>query len=194
MLASCGLLWHPSAAWQLMVGTSEKVNPDVYRLGRHRWMGDSILVHVYRTSDSSSNASLPHMTAECASCDFVYEPVALKFDSAGNAAIYFPEAGQRISARLHLAGKGIDTTFIQKERSPEDAMTFYRLSEPLVGRVMVIHMALLYSDTTQDSVLTTTDQGDELNIYGSQGAFYAVEHPNFTKPLYLLKSEAFRIE
>lgn len=189
----CGLGWHPGVLWDMVFGPGENPkNPDVYHIGAHEWSADTILVHIYKTSDSSEHVSLPRMTAECRSCNMPVNPEELSIDSADVAHIFLPQAAQSISARIRMQGKGIDTTFIQTERSPEAAMAFYHLPKPLVGRVMIEHFALLYLDTTQDSVVATANVGDELNIYGSRSAFYEVEHPNFAEPLYLLKFDAFR--
>ncbi|HZK75930.1 MAG TPA: hypothetical protein VFD13_03395 [Candidatus Kapabacteria bacterium] len=190
----CGLLLHPGIAADLLFGTGAPVvNPNEYHIGAHEWVGDSISVRVYRTSEPSANASLPKIMAECQSCNLSLSPEQLQFNSEGMARIYFPEAHQLISARLELKGDGIDTTFIQSQRPPEEAMRYFHLSLPLVGRVLVSQLAPLYLDSTQDSVVTSADLGDELNIFGERSAFYLVHHPNFRAPLYLLKSNAVRL-
>ena len=166
---------------------------NAYHVGRQGWDADSIYLRVYKTSDSSARPGLPKMTVECRSCNLVNEPSLLNFDEQGIARIYIPEAPHLISARLHVHGHGIDTSFIQKQRPPQEAVQYYKLSQPLTGRVLVDHFALLYSDTTQDSVIANAQLGDEMNIFGEHSVFYLVHHPLFSNPLYLLKEDALRL-
>ena len=178
----------------LFAGCGSSGNPDVYHVGNHAWVGDSILVHVYRTSAPSDHSSLPGIKVDCRSCNLTNAPIDLDFNDSGVARIYIPETRQQLSARLHVHGSGIDTTFIQTERSPIEATKYYHLTKPLVGRVLVDQFAVLYSDSTKDSVVTTANIGDELNIFGSGTSFYFVHHPNFNQPLFLLKQDAIRLE
>ncbi len=177
----------------VLTGCGSSGNPDVYHVGMHEWVGDSIMVHVYRTSAPEEKPSLPGITVDCRSCNLINSPQNLTFNDSGVARIYIPETRQLLSARMHLHGSGIDTTFIQTQRPPGEATRYFHLREPLVGRVLVDQFALLYSDTTKDSVVANANVGDELNIYGSGISFYRVHHPNFTQPLYLLKADAIRL-
>jgi hypothetical protein len=178
----------------LLSGCGSSGNPDVYHVGTHEWMGDSIFVHLHRTSAPLEKPSLPSITVDCRSCNLTNSPQNLVFNDSGVARIYLPETRDQISARLHLHGSGIDTTFIQTQRPPSEATRYFHLPEPLVGRVFVDQFALLYSDTTKDSVVANANVGDELNIFGSGTSFYRVHHPNFNQPLYLLKADAIRLE
>ncbi len=168
-------------------------NPNVYHIGHHEWVGDSILVHLYRTSDSLDRFGSRKLTIDCKSCNLVEDPITLRTGDDQNFRIYIPETRQQISARLHVHGSGIDTTFIQKQRPPEEAKAYFNLSRPLIGRVMVNGLALLYRDTTQDSVMAVSQVGDELNIFGDSHAFYEVHHPKFPNSLFLLKENAVRL-
>ena len=190
----CVFLFTGCGLFSGLFGSSVPKNPDDYHIGTHEWVGDSISVRVYRTSSPSEHPSLPKIEAECRSCNLSQPPVVLAFNGAGVASIYFPEARSLASVRIHLHGSGIDTTFIQKQRPPEEAIAYYHLSQPLIGRVFVEQLAELYRDTTQDSVLATAEVGDELNIFGEHSAFYIVHHPNFSQPLYLLKADAVRLQ
>lgn len=193
-VSGCGILLHPGIAADLLLGTgAPPVNPNEYHIGAHEWIGDSISVRVYRTSEPSAHPILPKIIAECQSCNLSQPPEPLQFNSEGIARIYFPEARQGISARVNLKGSGIDSTFIQSQRPPEEATAYFHLSEPLVGRVLVSQFAPLYLDSTQDSVITSANTGDELNIYAERSAFYIVHHPNFRAPLYLFKGDAVRL-
>lgn len=129
----------------------------------------------------------------CASCNLVNPPERAVFDESGLGRVFIPEAGELISARLHVTGSGIDTTFIQTQRPPLEAMHHFALRDALVGRVLVDQLALLYRDTTQDSVVASAQTGDELNIYSERSAFFVVHHPRFAEPLYLLKADAVRL-
>jgi len=174
-------------------------NPDVYHVGEHGWMsdhpgaGDSIYFRLYKTSEPTANPSLPSMKLECASCNLFDHPIEPQFDASGNARVFIPEARNLLSVRIHIHGKGIDTTFVQKQRLPDAATAYYHLTQPLIGRVLVTQLAMLYSDTTQDSVLTSAQLSDEVNIYGEQKTFYLAHHPLFSAPVYLLKSNAVRL-
>lgn len=194
ILGGCGALVHPITLVKGLMGSgANPPNPDVYHVGTHQWVGDSIYVRIYRTSEPAANPSLPTINAECRSCNLTQPAKPLAFNPEGFTDIYFPEARQEISARIHLHGSGIDTTFIQTQRPPHEAMEYFHLSRPLVGRVLVAEFAPLYFDTTQDSVVTTADIGDELNIYRELPHFFVVQHPNFRKPLYLFKGNAVRL-
>lgn len=186
-------------------GPSVVVNPDVYHVGRHGWVddrsstsGDTIYFQLFKTSEpSEARPSLPKIMADCQSCNLVREPERVIFDESGVGRVVIPETSELISARLHLKGSGIDTTFIQKQRSPEEAMHHFalraRAHAGLVGRVLVDQLSLLYRDSTQDSVVAYAQTGDELNIYAERPAFFVVHHPRYAEPLYLLKSDAVRL-
>ena len=194
VLSLSGLLLVWITASILLVGCGSSGNPDVYHVGVHQWVGDTIEIRVYRTSAPADRPSVPNMKVDCRSCDLTNSPTDLAFNDSGVARIYISEAHQRVSARLHLHGSGMDTTFIQKQRSPQEATKYFHLTKPLVGRVLISQFALLYFDTTRDSVTGSVNVGDELNIFGSGTAFYAVHHPNFSNPLFLLKRDAIRLE
>ena len=187
LLSGCGL-------FNLFGSNGVEKNPDVYHVGTHEWIGDSIAVRIYKTSDPNATPSLPKITAECRSCNLVEPSKQLSFQPDGTTHVYFPEARQLISVRIHLHGSGIDTTFIQTQRSPMEATAYFHLARPLVGRVLVGEFSPLYLDTTQDSTVASANKGDELNIYGENSAFFIIQNPNFPEPLYLYKGNAVRIE
>jgi hypothetical protein len=168
-------------------------NPDVYHIGEHGWAGDSIYFRVYQTSEPAAHPSLPKIEIECRSCNLVAAPTEVQFDAVGYTRIFFPEVRNLLSARIRVHGKGIDTTFVQKQRLPEAAAAYYHLAQPLVGRILVTQLAMLYSDTTQDSVLTSAQMADEINIFGEWKKFYLIHHPLFPGPVYLLKNNAVRL-
>lgn len=178
----------------LFGGCGSSGNPNVYHVGTHEWMGDSISIRVYRTSAPTEHSSLPSIKLDCRSCNLTNPSLNLDFNDSGVASIYIPETRQQISARLHLHGSGIDTTFIQTQRSPSGATKYFQLVKPLIGRVLVAHFSLLYLDTTQDSIVANANVGDELNIFGTNRSFYFIHHPNFDQPLYLLKEDAIRLQ
>jgi hypothetical protein len=191
LLSGCGLTDKFSNG-----GFDVQKNPDVYHIGDHRWQGDTIVIHAYRTSAPSEAMSDKTLQVECRSCNLVIKPFDVAFDNAGNGRVYIPEARSLVSTRLRLRGKGIDTTIIHKQRSPHEATAYYSLPSPLSGRVLINQFAVLYSDTAQDSVIASANLGDELNIYpvaSDRSLFYRVHHPNFREPLYLLKENAVQL-
>ncbi len=163
-------------------------NPNVYRIAEHGWIGDSIFFHVYRTENPSTKPGLKEVEVDCLSCNLINATFKAEFNESGMTHIYIPESRQLVSTRLHIRGSGIDTTFIQKQRPPQQATEYFKLSQPLAGRVMIDQFAVLYFDSTLDSVATSAKLGDELNTYVcSSSSFNLVHHPNFSEPLYLLK-------
>jgi hypothetical protein len=171
-----------------------KPNPNVYHVGEHGWSGDSIYFKVYRTADPSAKPGLKVIEVDCKSCNLINAPFKAEFDESGMTRVYIPETRQLVSARLHIRGDGIDTTFIQMQRPPKQAMDYYKLSGQLTGRVMIDQMAILYFDSTLDSAATSVEIGDELNTYASKStSIYLVHHPNFSEPLYLFKEDAVRL-
>jgi hypothetical protein len=191
LLSGCSLINNFSNG-----GFDTSKNPDVYHIGTHWWSGDTIVVHAYKTADTTAPMSARSLTVECMSCNIIEKAFDVAFDNAGNGRIYIPEARSLLSVRLHLVGKGIDTTIIHKQRPPQEATTYFGLTNPLTGRVLINQFAVLYRDTTQDSVMSNANLGDELNIYGEakpHSHFLVVHHPNFREPLYLLKEDAVRL-
>lgn len=169
-------------------------NPDTYHVGNYGWDHDSIFFRLYRTSEPAAKPSLPDITLDCRSCNLIEDPIHPQFDQTGTARVFIPEARQLLSVRLHVHGSGIDTTFVQKQPSPEFATAYYKLATPLTGRILVTQLALLCRDTLLDKPVATAQIGDELNIFGEHSRFYLVHHPLFSEPLFLLKENAVRIE
>ena len=177
-------------------GFNNQKNPDVYHVGEHHWAGDTIFVHVYKTSEPGVAMSGATAEVECRSCNIVTKPFNVNFDNGGNGRIYIPEARALVSTRIHVLASGIDTTIIQKQRPAQEAGEYFHLDKPLAGRVFITQFAPLYHDRTQDSVESNANVGDEVNIYSPASdttAFYEVHHPNFRQPLYLLKENAVRM-
>ena len=187
LISGCGLIHGLSNG-----GFDNKQNPNVYHLGDHWWSGDTIVVHAYKTADTLTPMSAS-LTADCRSCNIIEKPFSVAFDDHGIGRIYIPEARSLVSTRIHLSGSGIDTTFIHKQRSPQEATAYYDLVRPLTGRVFITEFAPLYLDPKQDSIASNANVGDELNIYSESKAFYEVHHPNFREPLYLLRENAVRM-
>jgi hypothetical protein len=177
----------------VMSGCGAGGNPDVYRIGEHGWNGDTIYFKVFRTKEPEAHSWPSNIEVTCLSCNLITGEKRVAINDSGFAHVFIPESRELISMRLRIEGHGIDTTFIQTQRPPEQATNFFALQRPLIGRVLVEHLALLYSDSTQDSVVTSAQRGDELNIFGEQRAFFIVHHPRFSFPLYLLKTDAVRL-
>src|SRR5690349_1666336 len=83
----CGLINNVSNG-----GFNNQKNPDVYHVGEHRWVGDTILVHLYKTSEPTLAMTSAIVQVECRSCNVVTKPFDVGFDNAGNGHIYIPEA------------------------------------------------------------------------------------------------------
>ena len=167
---------------------------DVYHVRSERWVADSIEVQLFATAaPDAPTVSLPSISIFCQSCNLIDPPRDLTFDPAGTARVFMPETIQQLEPRLHLLGKGIDTTIILHALPPAEDAARYHLTQPLVGRVMLLQEAPLYATATQDSVVTSAMTGDQMNIFGDDTYFFPVHHPMFSTPLYLLKTNAVRL-
>jgi hypothetical protein len=129
----------------------------------------------------------------CLSCNLVDSWWEIDLDSTGRGKIQINETNSLVSARLRVTANRCDTAVMLKQRSPKDAQAFYHLTQPLVGRVMLIQLGILYADSLQSRVASHADPGDELNIFGELRDFYLVHDPMYSTPLYLLKRSALRL-
>src|SRR5881227_528928 len=94
LISGCGIIRDVSNG-----GFNNQKNPDVYHVGEHRWIGDSILMHIYKTSDPAIPMSSSDVQIECRSCNIVTKPFDVSFDNFGNGKIYIPEARSLLSTR-----------------------------------------------------------------------------------------------
>lgn len=167
---------------------------DVYHVRSQAWVGDSIEVAVYETaSPTATQVSPPKITIYCRSCNLIDAPRELTFDAQGTAHVYMPETLYELEPRLHLLGKGIDTTIILHTAPPAVDQQRFKLGLPLVGRIMLLEESPLYASSDQDSTVTSARTGDQMNIFGEDQHFYLVHHPMFSAPLFLLKTNAARL-
>jgi hypothetical protein len=130
---------------------------------------------------------------ECLNCNLHLEPWERELDQNGEARFFLPEARQLITTRIAVRAHGIDTPAVLHQRDPEEATRYYKLTQPLTGRVMLTSFALLYLDSTFDSVAIGIDLQDEVNIYSENSDYYIVHHPFFPQPLYLRKLGVTRV-
>lgn len=167
-------------------------SPNLYRVRSLGWVADSIEFSV-RPIDPALHALPNSVEVNCLSCNLVDSYWNVTLDSVGEGYVYIPEANTIVSARLKMMANRLDTTVVLKERNPKEAEAFYKLAKPLVGRVMLVQLGLLYFDSLQSEAPAEAEPGDELNIFGESTDFYLVQHPLFNRPLYLLKSSAVRL-
>src|SRR5437763_16921857 len=75
----------------LFGGDSTKPNPDEFRIGRHEWVGDSIIFSMYRKSDSTSDIAGKKIEIECKSCNLYNPPFETQLGADRTAHIYITE-------------------------------------------------------------------------------------------------------
>lgn len=156
------------------------------------WAGDTIQFQLQSIADGS-HPSNESVDVYCRNCNVITLGWETKLDQNGIGRVYIPESMTMLSTWLKVKASGIDTTIVVKQIPPANAFTRYHLSQPLVGRVMAIQFAPLYSDSTMDSVVTSIESGDELNIYKEDQYTYQVHHPRYNNPLFLVRTNAVRL-
>ncbi|MEI8133736.1 MAG: hypothetical protein WCH46_01515 [bacterium] len=133
-------------------------------------------------------------TVNCVSCNAALMPLPLELNEQGVGYLKFDELRTYLSARFKVKGNGIDTALLLLQPPPEEAMKMYGLTEKLIGRILITRLAKEYGDTTMSQAIATLERQDELNIFGDDEIFYHVHDPRFTKPVFVLKSQAVRIQ
>jgi hypothetical protein len=166
---------------------------DLYRVSWIRWEGDSIALQVVDKQATPQPVAGLETEFDCLTCNLVLEPWTIPLDQNGIARFWIPEAKQMLTTRVSVRAHGIDTPAVLNQRPPEEATRYYKLAKPLTGRVLLLSMALLYVDSTYDSVAVAGRQQDEINIYSEQEEHYLVHHPLFEHPLYLRKLGTTRV-
>jgi hypothetical protein len=166
---------------------------DLYRVSYVRWVGDSVELQVVDKHDPPRPVAGLETEFECLNCNLYLEPWEKPLDANGKVAFQIPEARQLVSTRIAVRANGIDTPAVLHQREPEQATAFYRLAQPLTGRLLVTSLSLLYFDSTFDSVAIAVDLQDELNLYSEEPDHFVVHHPYFPQPLYLRKLGVVRV-
>jgi hypothetical protein len=166
---------------------------DLYRVSYIRWAGDSVELQVVDKQISPRPVAGLEIEFECLNCNLYLEPWDRKLDAQGRTTFLLPEARQLVTTRIAVRADGIDTPAVLLQREPQEATQYYKLSQPLTGRVMLTSLALLYIDSTFDSVAIALDLQDEVNIYSEHSDHFVVHHPYFTQPLYLRKLGVVRV-
>jgi hypothetical protein len=176
----------------VLIGCGRSTN--TLRVLSPAWSGDSIVFKLAQIADTAQPAKAGSAEIRCLSCNIIRENFTVSINNRGHAATYIPDARNSVSVQLRINASGVDTAFRVKQPLPKDAENWYRLKQPLIGRVLTTSFALLYSDTTQETVASSLAPGDEINFFNETSAFYLVHHPAFIQPLYLLKRNAIRLE
>ena len=155
---------------------------DLYRVSYVRWSGDSVEMQLVDKRDPPQPVAGLETEFECLNCNLYIEPWEKPLDASGKVSFLIPEARQLVTTRIAVRAHGIDTPAVLHQRPPEEATRFYRLAQPLTGRVLVTSLSLLYFDSTFDSVAIAVDLQDEVNIYA--------EHPDHFIVCLLYTSDA----
>ena len=170
-------------------------NPDRYHVMSARWLGDSVMLQVAKTfAPSAPTVDLPALTLECRSAQRYHAPAPLAFDGHGVAYARLDEAGTLLTARLRIAGDGIDTTVVLKQPSYEAAVERYHLTRPLTGRILIRHLAMIYADSTCTTTLGTVIIGDEMNLFGGHERTFEAHHPAHAGSVFIRAEDAVRID
>ena len=166
---------------------------DIYRLSAIDWKQDSIVLKITHKAGGGPAQGLG-LKVTCLTCNF-HEPAwKVETNASGAAALLIPEARNLLSTRLGVLGSGIDTVGVLLQPSPQAATQLFNVGRPLIGRVLVTGLALLFVDSTMDSVAATAGLQDELNIFEEQTSFFLVHHPMFSHPLYMRKLGVVRLQ
>lgn len=166
---------------------------DLYRVSSISWHGDSIQVQVIDKQVPARPAAGLETELECLTCNFHLEPWYVTLDQKGTGRFLLPEAKQLITTRIAVRGDDIDTVAVLLQPSPEEAEDRFWLTRPLIGRVMLLGLAVLYYDSAYDSIAISARLQDEINIYAEEEDHYIVHHPHFSQPLYLRKLGVVRL-
>lgn len=166
---------------------------DLYRVSYIRWAGDSVELQIVDKKNTPQPVAGLETEFECLNCNLYLEPWEKELDANGRVTFLIPEARQLVTTRIAVRAHGIDTSAVLNQRSPEEATAFYRLAQPLTGRVMLTSLSLLYIDSTFDSVGIALDLQDEVNVYSEHQDHFLVHHPYFPQPLYLRKLGVVRV-
>lgn len=97
-------------------------------------------------------------------------------------------------SHFHLEAGGLDSAFTLQPVSVEEANRKYHLQPPLIGRIMITQLAVVYEDSTMEKRIGELSRGDEANLFSESEVFYYVHHPTYSKPVVVLRSHAFRIQ
>ncbi len=157
------------------------------------WKADAIEFSLRQTDTTAGREHPGSVDVDCLNCNIIEPPSEASVDSLGTVHLHLPEANFMLSARLHVQGRGLDTIVVLKQRSKKEAEEFFKITTPLVGRVLVTQFSILYSDSTTRETATHADKGDELNLFGENDQVFFVHHPLFRQPLYLPKSSGVRL-
>jgi hypothetical protein len=166
---------------------------DLYRVSYIRWAGDSVDLQVVNKQTTPQPVAGLETEFECLNCNLYIEPWERTLDDQGRTTFLIPESRQLVTTRIAVRAHGIDTPAVLHQRDPEQATQYYKLGKALTGRVLLTSLALLYFDSTFDSVAISVDLQDEMNIYSEQPDYFVVHHPYFPQPLYLRKLSAVRV-
>jgi hypothetical protein len=173
----------------LLLSCSASV-PDV-RVSEALWDKDTIALRFQTSAGTPITAFQARV--ECTSCKLADPRSEITSYAEGWGRLYISEAPNLVSARLRLSSGGWDTNIVVTQRSGVEAVRRFGLQQPLLGRVLVERYAVLYADSTQETVADQASPGDELNLFSESGVFYLVHHPLYGHPLYLLKSNGRRM-
>ena len=179
------------AAIVAFVGCARTAN--FFRVDRVGWSGNSIVFHIRQTDTIAGREVPTGIELDCLNCNEVQPPAIAQFDSLSVEHATIAEANYLTAVRLHISGRGIDTTLTLRERSGDEAVQFYKLSRPLIGRVLVPQFAILYGDSALTQSLSHSERGDELNLYDETPFYFVIQHPLFAQALYLPRSSGIRL-
>ncbi len=164
-----------------------------FRITDPHWKADSIEFSLRQTDSVAGREHPQSLDVSCLNCNLVEASTEVIVDSTGNARVNIPEANYLLSALLHISGRGIDTVLQLKQRSIKEAENFYKLSHPLIGRILVTQFSILYADSAMSQIATHAEKGDELNLFGENDLLFFAHHPLFPAPVYLPKTSGVRL-
>lgn len=133
-------------------------------------------------------------TLRCLSCNDVIPPIPLSENDQGVAYVKIDEASRSITSKFYLEAGGLDSAVILQPLPPDEATKKYNLQPALTGRVMMTQLTVIYEDSTMLKRIGSLTRGDEANLFSESEVFYYIHHPGYSKPVVLLRSQAFRLQ
>ena len=162
-----------------------------HRTAQLSWEGEKIKIAVAPPGGSTlfSDPSL-----ECLSCSEVIPPIPVAENSEGIAYVKIESASSNVASRFRFKAAGADMAIILQPRPASEAMSYYHLKQPVIGRVMATELTHIYKDSTEGQVIGTLNRGDEANLFGENNVFYFIHHPMYDHPVVILRESAIRIQ
>jgi hypothetical protein len=154
------------------------------------WEGQKVRVALTPPGGSTLFSS---PAIECKSCDEVLPPIPLDENSDGIAFFRLAAASTSIATSFRVNAAGLDSVVLLQPMSEAQAEAYYKPSNPIRGRILVVSFAHVYKDSTMGYSIGTLERGMEANLFRENDVFYFIHHPMYDHPVVVLRSDAIRL-